>query len=177
MRRLIFAASLAATLLLTGPACKRKEPVRVQSTEEEPPQLATTVHVADPRSAAQLVSGFYSVEQNAWRWTAGKFSVVLRTPRDAAQKGAVLNLRFSVPEPVIAKLNTIALSAKADGVALPPESYTQAGEVTYTREIPAGVLTRDAVRIDFALDKSLAPGTIEARELGVIVTSVGLDPK
>lgn len=177
MRRTILAASLAATLMLMGAACKRRDKVPVQATEEEAPQLASTVHVADQRAASQLVSGFYDVEQNAWRWTAGKFSVVLRTPRGAAQNGAVLKLKFSVPEAVISKLNAVSLAAHIDGAALAPETYTQSGEFTYSREIAPAMLTHDTVKLSFVLDKSLPPGSADARELGVIVTSVGLEPK
>lgn len=176
-RRQMFAAAMAAALMLGGAACKRNGKVRVEATEEEPPQLATAVHVADPRAAAQLVSGFYDIEQNSWRWTAGKFSVVLRTPRLAAQKGAVLKLKFSVPEAVISKLNAVSLSATIDGTGVPPETYTQSGEFIYTREVPPAGLTRDAAKIDFALDKCLAAGAVDARELGVIVTSVALEAK
>jgi hypothetical protein len=177
MRRTILAASLAATLMLTSAACKRQEKVRVQTTEEEAPQLASTVHVADQRAASQLVSGFYDVEQNAWRWTAGKFVVVLRTPRGAAQNGAVLKLKFSVPEPIIAKLNAVSLGANIDGAALTPETYTQAGEFTYSREIAPAQLAHDTVKLNFFLNKSVPPGSADARELGVIVTSIGLEPK
>jgi hypothetical protein len=175
--RTFIVLTLTATLLLAGAGCKRRERVRVQHTEEEAPQLATTIHVADPRSAAQLVSGFHDVEQNAWRWTAGKFAVMLRIPRGAAEKGAVLRLKFSVPEPVLAKLKTVSLGASIDGTTLTPETFTQPGEFTYEREVPAALMARDSAKIDFFLDKSLPPGSVDLRELGVIVSSVGLESK
>ena len=175
MKRRLLLAALAAVIALTG--CRSKQKVRVQATEEEAPTLASTVHVADPRSSAQLVSGFYGVEQNAWRWTAGKFTVLLRPPHGAAQNGATLQLKLSVPDPVIAKLKTVSLGASVGATKLPPETYTQAGEFTYTRDIPPGALSADAVKIDFALDKAIPPGEVDQRELGVVVTSVGLDPK
>ncbi len=170
------AAALAA-VLLSGPGCNRHRKVRVQTTEEETPQLATVVHVADPRSATQLVSGFYDIEQNSWRWTAGKFSVVLRPPRGAAEKGAVLQLKFSIPDPVISNLKTVSLSAAVQGKPLPPESYTQSGEFTYARDIAPGVLTTDSVKVDFSLSKFLPAGQVDQRELGVVVTSVGFESK
>ena len=139
--------------------------------------LASVVHVADPRVSAQLVSGFYGIEGNAWRWTAGKFTVLLRPPRGAAQNGAMLQVKFSVPDPVIARLKTVSLSASVAGTKLPPETYTQAGEFTYSRELPAAALAGDAVKVDFALDKAIPPGAVDQRELGVVVTTVGLEPK
>jgi hypothetical protein len=177
MRRILIAILLAASLLLAGAACKRRDRVRVQHTEEEAPQLATTVHVADPRSSAQLVSGFHDVEQGAWRWTAGKFAVVLRTPRGAAEKGAVLRLKFSLPEAVIAKLNAVSLGAAVGESKLAPETFTQAGEFTYEREVPPEAMAGESAKVDFYLDKSLPAGAVDLRELGVIVTSVGFESK
>jgi hypothetical protein len=168
---------LLAAVALAGAGCKRRDRTRIAQTEEEAPQLAATVHMSDAASAAQLVSGFYGVEQNAWRWTAGKFAVVLRPPRNSAQKGAVLRLKFVVPDAVIQKLQRVSLAAMAGGTALPAETYSQAGEYVYERDVPAAALARDSVKIDFYLDKFLPSGAVDARELGVIATSIGLETK
>jgi hypothetical protein len=165
-------------MMLAGGACKRRQQrAQIQQTEEEPPQMATLVHMADARSSAQLVSGFYDIEQNAWRWTAGKFSVVLRTPRGAAQKGAVLRLQFALPAVVIGRLKAVSLSAAVGGVKLASETYTQTGEFVFTRDVPANTLGGESTRVDFALDKFLPTGMVESRELGVIASSVGLESK
>ena len=176
MRKLILAAA-AAALVLCGGACKRRDNIRVAQTEEETPQLATMVHVADPSTTTQLVSGFYGVEQNAWRWTAGHFSVVLRPPHSAAQKGATLQLKLTIPEPVIQRLKTMSLSASIAGTTLPAESYTHAGEYTYTRDVPPALLAADAVHVDFALDKAIPPSDSDRRELGLVVSAVGFESK
>jgi hypothetical protein len=139
--------------------------------------MASTVQMGDPRAQAQLVSGFYGVEDNAWRWTARQFSMVVRTPFGAAQKGASLQARLSVPEPVIAKLKTISLSPSVNGHALPPETFTQAGEVTLKRDVPANFLTGDSAKLDFQLDKALPPTASDLRELGIVALSIGLEPK
>jgi len=175
-RGLPMTAILVATLAFVPLACNRHKRVIVQ-TEEEGPILATIVHVADPRAAAQLLSGFYGVEQNSWRWTAGKFSVVLRPPRTAAAKGATLQLKFTVPEVVIAKLKAISLAASVNAIPLSPESYTLPGEFTYTRDVAANVLAGESAKVDFSLDKTMPPSGSDERELGVVVSSVGLEPK
>ena len=54
--------------------------------------LVSTLKMSDPSAKHQLAKGFYQLEANAWRWTAGDFSVVLKTPPGAAQKGATLTL-------------------------------------------------------------------------------------
>lgn len=177
MRRLIAGSTLL--LLIAAAGCKRTERSRVQATEEEPPQLASAVHMADTKTASQLIKGFYPLEQNAWRWTAGRFSVRLRTPLAAAQKGATLDLRFSAPEPIVQKLNKIVISATVNGTSVPPETYSKAGTFAYTREVPASAFSggSDAATVEFALEKALAPSTADARELGVVVSSVSLQAK
>jgi hypothetical protein len=177
MRRTLLAAALAALLCLAPAGCRSRRKVNVQQTEEEAPSLASMVHVADPKVSAQLVNGFYGVEQNAWRWTAGKFSVLLRPPRGAAQKGATLQLKFAVPDPIIAKLKAISLAASIGGKPLSPETYTQPGEFTYSRDVAADLLTGEAVKVDFALDKTLPPANGDQRELGVVVSVVGFEAK
>ena len=55
------------------------------------------------------------------------------------------------------------------GSALPPETYTTAGDYFYVREIPASLLTGDSLRVDFQLDKAMPPSSADIRELGIIV--------
>lgn len=168
-------AGLIVLLVLVG--CKGRSNSRARLTEEETPALATMLHVADPRAPAQLVSGFYDLEGNAWRWTKGHFSVILKTPPGSAQKGAVLQLRFTLPDAVISKLQKISLSASIAGTTLEPESYTRSGQFVYTRDVPANRLASDPVKVDFALDKALPPGPNDQRELGVVVSTVGFEVK
>jgi hypothetical protein len=186
MARLLFRAqvrnrrssALALALLLAVAGCRRKETVNVKQTDEEGPRMASVVHTSDPQSDTQLVAGFYAIEQNSWRWTAQRFSVVLRPPAGAAERGATLNMQLTVPDAVISRLKTISVSGNIGATQLSPETYTEQGPYTYTRDIPASLLNGEALRIDFKLDKSLPPGTGgDQRELGVIVSSVGLEAK
>lgn len=175
-RRPAAAAILVATLAFGSASCKRRHRVTVQ-TEEESAPLATIVHTADPRAASQLLSGFYGIEQNSWRWTAGKFSVVLRPPRTAAARGATLQLKFTIPEVIVKNLGPVSISASVNGAPLAPESYTQTGQFTYSRSVPPDVLRGDSAKVDFALDKALPPTAGDQRELGVVVSTIGLEPK
>jgi hypothetical protein len=170
--RTVAAAILASILLLAAGGCKRHS--RTLLTNEEAPALASVVAMADPHAATQLVAGFYGVEQNSWRWTAGRFSVLLRPPRAAASNGALLQLKFAIPEASITKRQAVSLSASVNGTALAPETYRQAGEFVYSRDVPANLLTGDAARVDFSLDKTIPPSASDARELGIVALTAGL---
>lgn len=175
MKKLMACAALAA-FVMAAPACKRQRKVQVQ-TEEEAGQMMSLVQMADPKATAQLLKGFHAVEGNAWRWTAGTFAVALRPPAGAAQKGARLMFKFVIPDVVLSKFKALNLSASVGGQALPPESYTTGGEFTFTRDVDARVLGGEAVNVEFKLDKSIPPGEVDQRELGVIATQVGLELK
>jgi hypothetical protein len=167
-------ALLICALLLAG--CKNGA-VRVQQTVEEAPQLPPSVGMGDPKSAAQLVSGFHAIEDNAWRWTQKQFSVKLGRPLGAARTGGVLSLSLSVPPVVIEKSGPVTLTASIDGTDLAPQTYSKPGADTYKRDVPANLLAGDPVRVDFRLDKVMPPAGGDVRELGIVVLSAGLEAK
>ncbi|MBL8179492.1 MAG: hypothetical protein JNK48_32735 [Bryobacterales bacterium] len=170
MRRLTALALLLA-------ACKTPERVRVTHTMDSEPGLKPIVHVADPQTAQQLVSGFHALEGNAWRWTKGTFKVTLKPPRGADKDGAFLVVRLSVAESTIQHLGDVKLSAKVNGTSLEGEAYAKNGDYVYKRDVPAAALRGDAVTAEFTLDKYLEAGRVETRELGIIVAMIGLESK
>lgn len=175
MRRLIAAAALVAMVAL-APACRTKKKARARVVEDDG-QLTSVVNVADTRAAVQLVSGFYALENDSWRWTARQFTVTLRPPSASGQNGAQLELKFSLPDAVFQRVGAITLAAKVNGVDLPPQTYSAAGEAAYTRDIPASVLHGDAVTFNFSADKAIPPSDQDQRELAIIVTTIGLTVK
>jgi hypothetical protein len=176
MRRLALVVACAA-LLASVSGCKRQKRARIETIEESGPQLSPVINMADPHASIQLLKGFYDIEQNAWRWTKGSFSVTLRPPMSAVHKGATLEVKFAVPDPVIAKLQSFTLAANVNGTAIPGETFSKAGEYTYSKDVPASAFGPDAVTVEFALDKFLAPGAVDHRELGIVVSSIGFEPK
>ena len=167
---------LLVTLALAPVGCKKKK-VRVGGADEETPRMQSVLQMGDPKIEPQLVKGFHGVEAGAWRWTEKQFTVAVHPPFGASQKGAKLTVKLTVPAVVIERLKTVSLSATAAGSALPPETYTTAGEYFYVRDIPASLLTGDSLRVDFLLDKAMAPSGADIRELGIIVTTIGLENK
>jgi hypothetical protein len=176
MNRALGVALLAA--VLWAPAgCHKKRTTSPQAAVEEGPRTATMVTVGDPKSAPQLVSGFYDIENGAWRWTGKQFTVELGVPLGAGQKGAALELNFSIPDVVIEKSKSVTLAASVDGNALPPETYTKAGEYTYKRDVPPALLNAPSVKATFTLDKTIQAGGGDLRDLGIVAARVGLKGK
>ena len=164
---------LALAALLWAPvACKKKTPAANSAVETK--RIATAVQMGDPRAAGQLVSGFYDIEDNAWRWTGKQFVVELGTPIGAAGRGATLTLQFTIPPNVIEKNGPVTLSASVDGNVLPPETFTTPGEHTYKHDVPAALLGGDSVKASFELDKAMSPGGGDQRVLGVVANSAAL---
>lgn len=170
MRRLVAAFALLA--LVGSEGCRRKKNVKVREDG-----LASVVNVADPGDSAQLVRGFSNVEADAWRWTTSKFSVVLRPPAGAAQNGAKLQLVFTLHEAVVKKLGPVTVNATVNGTAVGPETFSTAGDYTYSHEVPASALGSDVVTAEFTTDKALAPTEQDKRELALIVKTIGLVAK
>ena len=168
MRRLMASAALMASFS----ACHRtpSEP----ATIEQPAALASIIHMADPLITVQLVKGFHEVEGGVWRWTKGRFAVNLRPPVSASTKGADLVMKFSVPEVVIKMNKDVTVNVSVNGERLPPAAFRAVGDQVLKLSVPASALTGDAVRCEFVLDKTMPPSPQDQRELGVIVSSIGL---
>src|SRR5580704_8766485 len=107
--------TIAATTLLAlslNLACSGKHSTTVQNDEGDsgaPPPIVSALKMSDPSAKAQLAKGFYPLEANAWRWTAGNFSVTLKTPPGAAQKGATLTLALTVSDIVLKQAHSQTL--------------------------------------------------------------------
>ncbi len=175
MRRLMAAAALLA-LIAIAPGCRMKRKAKATAAEDDGQPLSV-VNVADARAGMQLTRGFWAVENQAWRWTARNFTVTLRPPAGAAQKGARLQMKFSIPEVMYNRVGDMTLDAHVSGLDLGAEKYTKAGDADYEREVPAAALSGNLISIDFSVDKGLPPSDKDARELSVIVTTIGLLPK
>jgi hypothetical protein len=129
----------------------------------------------DPSAQQQLTSGVYQLESGVWRWTAGKFSITLKTPPGAAQKGATLTLNLETSGAVLQQAHSQSLTAAVGTQTLKSEKYADPGPHTFTAAVPASLLIGDTVAVDFSLDHSLPPGPSDHRELGVIITAASLD--
>jgi hypothetical protein len=166
---------VAAVALFSMTACKKTDRVKIE-TDEEAPRMATMLAMSDKRAPSQLLNGWYSLEDNAWRWTAGHFAVLLRPPAGSSRYGAILKLELNIPQPLLDRVKSTTLNASIKGVFLGPETYSKSGTFTYSRDVDSKLLADDSVKVEFSLDKFLPAGAAETRELGLVVTAVGFEP-
>src|ERR1022692_2273782 len=103
-------------------------------------QSVSKIDIAEIGTEDQLVSGYYQLENDAWRWTARAFSAALKPPDGAEQRGATLELQFYIPDSQIASLGPMTLSASTGGLVLHPEKYSKGGTYIYSRKIPKDAL-------------------------------------
>ncbi|HVY91609.1 MAG TPA: hypothetical protein VHA14_02630 [Bryobacteraceae bacterium] len=171
-----FTLLAAAALLLAG--CSKKANQAVQNDEGEPAAnapLVSSLRMNAPSAKEQLTKGVYQLEAGLWRWTSGNFTITLKTPPGAAQKGATLTLNLSASDPILQQVHSQSLTAAVGSKTLKTEKYVDPGAHTFTADVPASLLTGDTVAIDFSLDNSLPPGPTDRRELGIIISGVSLD--
>jgi hypothetical protein len=138
------------------------------------PRAASSVNMADPAQAAQLLNGFYGIEGGRSRWTAKTFSVLLKAPPG---NSVALSLKLYVPEVQIRNLGPITISAEVAGQELPSLVLSKPMEYTYSASVPAQALRSGFAVVNFRLDKSSIGLNGDARQLGVVVTEVGLAPR
>ena len=182
MRRL---ALLSALFVLQLSACKHKGhttissgDVKIAAPAEIPANVApvtlSVVQMSDPQAEPQLVRGFYGVESHSWRWTASKFALALRPPEGSAQKGALLEFKFSLPDVIVNQVGPVTLSAKINGMTLSSQTYSKAGDYTYAAAITADAFRSGQASLEFSTDKAMPPSNGDKRELALVAVSVAL---
>jgi len=165
--------TMAVAVMVAMAGCK-KDPQTVRYLEEGASQLSSAVNTGDPRAAIQLLRGFHDIENNAWRWTGPKFSVALRPPKVIPTEGAKFYMDYAVAELFVQKIPSATLTITVNGKPLEPEVIAKAGNFKLERMVPPAMLQGDLATFDFALDKFLGAGEVDQRELGLIVSGVGL---
>ena len=173
-KRICFFATVIFLTVWTTTACRGRHGNEVENDEGPAAGLVSSVRMNNPATAGQLKKGFYGVESGAWRWTAGDFSVVFRTPPGAATRGGMLVFSFAMPND---KMTNQTLTASIADVNLKSETFTGNGSHTFSTEIPGSALTGDTVTVDFSLDHTIPPTGGDKRELGVVANAMALESK
>ena len=153
---------LLAPVLFTALSCRRGGPQSI-------------IRMSDLHTQNQLLSGFYSLESGAWRWTGKTFTVSLKTPPDGASTGCTLTLQGTVVPESLTN-GPLQISASVGETALAPQSVTKPGEAIYRVNVPAAALQRPVVIAQFSLSSiHRVPGDL--RDLGIIASVISLRSK
>lgn len=110
---------------------------------------------------AQIVSGLYGLESNAWRWMSGAAMVLLKSPVQPLPIEAV----FTIPDSAPARRMELQL----DGRVVASQTYAAPGAYTLRSppETPGPTAT-----VTLTADRTFSvPG--DHRELGVVVSAIG----
>jgi hypothetical protein len=133
------------------------------------------IRMSDLHTQNQLMSGFYSLESGAWRWTGKTFQVSLKVPDEGASKGAILTLQGTIaPESVSS--GPFEINSSVSDTPLAPQSVTKAGEVIYRAEVPAAALQKPIVVVTFTVSNTHRVSG-DQRDLGMIASVISLRSK
>ena len=114
-----------------------------------------------PAHVTQLVDGWHTLENGAWRWTKRRFSL---TVAPGAQR---LNLKVTVPPNLELPLT---LNARTGSDLLATHTLARPGDFECIQNVPSGA----EVLVEFDVDRALPPDATDARERAIIVRSVEL---
>jgi len=117
----------------------------------------------------ELLSGWHAPEASGWRWTEKYFSANVDIP---TERPAQLELKFYVPPELIDRFGAVTLSATANQRELSSRSFREAGEFAYTQNLEVAPTDGARMRLEFRLDHAFPPSDRDARELGIVVSSI-----
>lgn len=180
----VLALVLVAFLLLSAAGCSRPSPSGAgegptpegagsavsPAGTSAPPQFSF-IHTGDVRARTQLLSGWYAIEEGAWRWMAKEAEAVLLTPHESPVS---FELRLVFPEGYMKRAGgPVTVSVLLERILFVQETYNQPGAYTLHKPVPAGTLPQPSTRVTIRLDRSMPPGGADKRELGAVVQSLG----
>jgi SAM-dependent methyltransferase len=119
-------------------------------------------------SNVELLEGWHESEATGWRWTKREFSarILWKEPFPPRRLAAQLFLPESLMDPA----GQLRVSLSVNGRPLPPEVFRTPGAQSLVRALP--VTMADDFLVHFSLSHALPPDQDDARERGLIVTSL-----
>jgi hypothetical protein len=115
-----------------------------------------------PEADSQIASGIYQLEENRYRWTAGRAVVLLKSPAHPTPVSVTFFLSPVTPA------RRVALWL--DGVLLIERTYAAPG--LYTLTTPPVTPKQTMASVAFTVDKTFSPPG-DQRVLGVILSGIG----
>jgi hypothetical protein len=138
------------------------------------PELLSYLHLGDIRSRAQLVSGWYAMEDGAWRWMSNQAEATLRPLSVAAQQ---FELQLFFPPDFMDRAGTpVTVSVRLNGKPFTRAFYYAPGGQTLSAPVPPELLTQPVTRVTIRVSPSIRPTAKDLRTLGAVVQGLGFVP-
>ena len=139
------------------------------------PELLSYLHLGDIRSRPQLVSGWYAIEDGAWRWMAPEAEATLRLPLEAPVQ---FELQLFFPPDFMRRAGSpVTVSVTLNGKALTKAFYYEPGAHLLAKAVPrellGELLTRPATEVSIRVNPYLPPSGTDQRALGAVVQGLG----
>jgi hypothetical protein len=82
-----------------------------------------------------------------------------------------------VPKEQIEEIGPMTLTATIDDYQMAPETFSNGGSVTFSRDLPPQLLDTNILPVQFSFDRAAPPSARDSRELGMVLSDVGLDTR
>ncbi len=129
------------------------------------------INTGDVRAKPQLLSGWYPIEDGAWRWMGKEAQAVLLTPQESPVS---FELRLFFPENHMKRAGgPVTVSVLLDGTLFAQETFSKPGNQAIHKPVPAGTLAMPATQVTLRLDRTVPPADVDKRELGAVIQGFG----
>ena len=140
--------------------------VRAAAVVKRQPELSYLPMNA-PQAEFQISSGVYDLEQGQWRWIGPRARFLMKPPEQPAPLAATIYIPEQSP------VRTVTLAV--DGQRVAAETVDGPGSYTVRSPGPARA-AGDSASVEILCDRGFSPEG-DLRELSVILTAVGFEPR
>lgn len=135
------------------------------------PELMSYLNLGDIRSRPQLVSGWYAIEDGAWRWMAPEAEATLRPPLDGPVQ---FELQLFFPPDFMRRAGSpVTVSVMLDGKPFTKAIYYEPGGHRLAKLVPRELLTWPTTSVSISVNPAMPPTGSDQRELGAVVQGLG----
>jgi hypothetical protein len=137
-----------------------------------PPQsgLGYFLSMSDPQADQYLVQDFQDHGPGTWRWAYAHPVLRFFVPDAPRLK---FTMDFSLPERIFRDTGPVTLTLRINGVYFDRQRFEQPGPLHYSREVPAGLLRRNAEnRVSIDPDPVWV-SKVDGGKLGFILSRAG----
>jgi hypothetical protein len=125
----------------------------------------------DIRNKPQLLSGWYPIEDGAWRWMAKRAEVTLQTPTNT---GLAFDMQLYFPPDHMQRAGgPVTLTVRINGRPLGEETYSEPGGYRFTKPVPEHLLAFPRSQVTIRMNRAIPPSSSDLRELGTVVQALG----